>query len=60
MVLSADYLQLCILSLQGWNKLTLELWTHAREGLTENDFIMAAKINELPLADLLKTKAAKA
>ena len=44
---------------QGWNKLTLELWTHARNGITENDFIVAAKINELPLDDLLKTKSVK-
>jgi len=40
--------------------LTLELWTHARDGITENDFIVAAKINELPLDDLLKTRAVKA
>lgn len=25
----------------------IELWTHAINGLTENDFILAAKINEL-------------
>jgi 4a-hydroxytetrahydrobiopterin dehydratase len=30
-----------------YNKLDLELWTHAIDGLSENDFIMAAKINEL-------------
>ena len=30
-----------------YNKLTLELWTHAAHGLTENDFILAAKIDEL-------------
>lgn len=29
----------------GWNKVKLELSTHAIGGLTENDFIMAAKIN---------------
>jgi 4a-hydroxytetrahydrobiopterin dehydratase len=25
------------------------LWTHAVGGLTENDFIVAAKINQLPV-----------
>ena len=31
----------------SWNKVKLELVTHAIGGLSENDFIMAAKINEL-------------
>jgi 4a-hydroxytetrahydrobiopterin dehydratase len=31
----------------SWNRVTLELFTHAIGGLSENDFIMAAKINEL-------------
>jgi 4a-hydroxytetrahydrobiopterin dehydratase len=30
-----------------YNKLTLEFWTHASGGLTENDFILAAKLDEL-------------
>lgn len=30
-----------------YNKVTLELWTHAIDGLSENDFILAAKINKL-------------
>ena len=30
-----------------WNKVTLTLWTHAIKGLHENDFILAAKIDEL-------------
>lgn len=30
-----------------YNKLTIELSTHAVEGLSLNDFIVAAKINEL-------------
>jgi len=33
--------------LHGWNKVTLVLSTHAIGGLSENDFILAAKINEL-------------
>jgi 4a-hydroxytetrahydrobiopterin dehydratase len=30
-----------------WNKVTLTLWTHAINGLSENDYISARKINEL-------------
>ena len=30
-----------------YNKVRLELWTHAIGGLSENDFILAAKIDEL-------------
>lgn len=30
-----------------YNKLTLELWTHKINGLFDNDFILAAKIDEL-------------
>lgn len=28
-----------------YNKVTLELWTHAINGLSENDFIIAAKVD---------------
>ena len=31
----------------SWNRISLELVTHAIGGLSENDFIMAAKISEL-------------
>lgn len=31
-----------------YNKVKLELSTHAVGGLSENDFILAAKINRLP------------
>jgi len=30
-----------------YNKVTLTLWTHAIGGLSENDFIMAAKFNKI-------------
>jgi 4a-hydroxytetrahydrobiopterin dehydratase len=30
----------------SWNKVDIELWTHAIDGLSENDFIVAAKIEE--------------
>lgn len=31
----------------SWNRVRLDLTTHAIKGLSENDFIMAAKIGEL-------------
>jgi 4a-hydroxytetrahydrobiopterin dehydratase len=31
----------------SWNKVRLELFTHAIHGLSENDFILAAKIDKL-------------
>lgn len=31
----------------GWGYCTVELYTHKINGLHENDFIMAAKINSL-------------
>jgi 4a-hydroxytetrahydrobiopterin dehydratase len=37
------------LHLQGYRNVVIELWTHAAGGLTENDFILAAKINEIPI-----------
>jgi 4a-hydroxytetrahydrobiopterin dehydratase len=30
----------------GWGKATCEIWTHKIDGLTESDFILAAKIDE--------------
>ncbi|MDO8435159.1 MAG: 4a-hydroxytetrahydrobiopterin dehydratase [bacterium] len=30
-----------------YNKVTIELWTHAVMGLSENDFIVAAKIDQI-------------
>ncbi|OGE87587.1 MAG: 4a-hydroxytetrahydrobiopterin dehydratase [Candidatus Doudnabacteria bacterium RIFCSPLOWO2_02_FULL_49_13] len=31
----------------SYSKVAVELWTHANDGLTENDFILAAKIDQL-------------
>ncbi len=31
----------------SWGKVGIELWTHKVDGLTESDFILAAKIDEL-------------
>lgn len=33
-----------------YNKLTVELWTHKIHGLFDNDFILAAKIDQLYIA----------
>jgi 4a-hydroxytetrahydrobiopterin dehydratase len=32
--------------LVGWGYVTVQLWTHAAGGLTENDFILAAKLDQ--------------
>jgi 4a-hydroxytetrahydrobiopterin dehydratase len=32
----------------AWGKVKLQLWTHKIDGLTESDFVMAAKIDQLP------------
>lgn len=31
----------------SWGRVVVRIWTHAVDGLTENDFILAAKIEEL-------------
>jgi 4a-hydroxytetrahydrobiopterin dehydratase len=31
----------------AWGKVRVEIWTHAIDGLTESDFILAAKIEDL-------------
>lgn len=35
----------------GWNQVELVLWTHALNGLSDNDFVMATKIDRLALKD---------
>lgn len=37
------------LHLVGYRNVAVELWTHAIGGLSENDFITAAKIDEIPV-----------
>ncbi|KAI8476476.1 MAG: transcriptional coactivator/pterin dehydratase [Monoraphidium minutum] len=44
------------LALESWNNATVSVWTHERGGLTENDFVLAAKIDALGKADLLSKK----
>ena len=31
-----------------WGKVTVTIWTHKIDGLTESDFILAAKLDEIP------------
>lgn len=37
------------LHLEGYRNVAIEIWTHAIGGLSENDFILAAKIDALPV-----------
>ena len=37
------------LHLVGYRNVAIEIWTHAIDGLSENDFILAAKIDTLPV-----------
>ena len=37
------------LHLESYRHVWIELWTHAIGGLSENDFILAAKIDQLPI-----------
>ncbi|GJM93649.1 hypothetical protein PR202_ga10226 [Eleusine coracana subsp. coracana] len=46
------------LHLVGWNNVKIDVWTHSIKGLTENDFVLAAKINHLNLEGLLSKKKA--
>jgi 4a-hydroxytetrahydrobiopterin dehydratase len=43
------------LHLEGYRNVAVEVWTHAIGGLSENDFILAAKIDEVPF-DVKKPK----
>ena len=38
------------LHIEGYRNTSIELWTHAIGGLSENDFILAAKIDQIPIA----------
>lgn len=37
------------LHLANYRDVTIEIWTHAIGGLSENDFILAAKLDRLPV-----------
>lgn len=47
------------LHLTNFNTVVAEMTTHAAKGLTANDFIMAAKINDLEISDLLPKRKPK-
>ena len=32
-----------------WGRVTIDIWTHKIDGLHESDFVLAAKIDQLPL-----------
>ena len=38
--------ELCL----GWGHVDVRIWTHKIDGLTESDFILAAKLDQLPAA----------
>ena len=38
------------LHIEGYRNVSVELWTHAIGGLSENDFILAAKVDQVPPA----------
>ena len=38
------------LHLVGYRNVAIEIWTHAIGGLSENDFVLAAKIDRIPVA----------
>mmetsp|Transcript_9157 Transcript_9157/g.10577 ORF Transcript_9157/g.10577 Transcript_9157/m.10577 type:complete len:195 (-) Transcript_9157:62-646(-) len=44
------------LHLEGWNQVTVNVSTHAIGGLSENDFILAAKINTLDIQSFLSKR----
>lgn len=46
------------ISIYSYNHVDIVLWTHALGGITENDLILAVKIDTIPVA-LAKKKAAK-
>jgi 4a-hydroxytetrahydrobiopterin dehydratase len=37
------------LHLEDYKNLSIEVWTHTIGGLSENDFVLAAKIDQLPI-----------
>ncbi|CAM6050776.1 unnamed protein product [Sphagnum compactum] len=44
------------LHLENYKKVRAEIWTHTVGGLSENDFILAAKINQIDTRDLVSKK----
>ena len=48
------------LHLTGYNQVAIEISTHAIQGLSENDFILAAKIDALKQGDLKQARSKQA
>ncbi|EFA84652.1 hypothetical protein PPL_01642 [Heterostelium album PN500] len=48
------------ISIKSYWNLEIELYTHALNGLSENDFIVASKIDDIPLASYEPPKRKKA
>uniref|UniRef100_A0A7S0RTL0 4a-hydroxytetrahydrobiopterin dehydratase n=1 Tax=Pyramimonas obovata TaxID=1411642 RepID=A0A7S0RTL0_9CHLO len=44
------------LHVERWNNVSIEVYTHSAGGITENDFIVAAKIDKLDISDLIPPK----
>jgi 4a-hydroxytetrahydrobiopterin dehydratase len=42
-----------------WGKVSVEIWTHKIDGLTESDFILAAKFDEVPVPSQSRTGSAR-
>jgi 4a-hydroxytetrahydrobiopterin dehydratase len=42
-----------------WGKVSVEVWTHKIDGLTESDFILAAKFDEVPIPKQTRSSAAE-
>jgi 4a-hydroxytetrahydrobiopterin dehydratase len=42
------------LHVEGYRNVTVEIWTHAIGGLSENDFILAAKVDAIPISEQKK------
>jgi 4a-hydroxytetrahydrobiopterin dehydratase len=42
-----------------WGKVSVEIWTHKIDGLTESDFILAAKFDEVPVPAQTRSGAAR-
>ena len=38
-----------------WGKVSVEIWTHKIDGLTESDFILAAKFDQVPVPEQSRT-----
>eukprot|EP01130_Rhizamoeba_saxonica_P014437 TRINITY_DN630_c0_g1_i2.p1 TRINITY_DN630_c0_g1~~TRINITY_DN630_c0_g1_i2.p1 ORF type:complete len:136 (+),score=28.74 TRINITY_DN630_c0_g1_i2:62-469(+) len=47
------------ISIKGWNNVEVEIYTHSLNAIAENDFIIAAHINTLPVSIKRRRKKKK-